>query len=198
MTIDCDSSYLLHCSGRMCWNINRHLEKLIMEVAILQARGVLQALSIHKKWKAYASDYEGSQKLVFSLREPAGNDSICFGRNSNRIRISLEPKKSSRDWNFQVDGYFPDRHCSIIDSNGHVIAKVNELPRWSNFESLLRESPEMTTRLAIMQVGVKKEVKEMMESKDIYHVTIGAGIDQAFVFGVIVVLDHIYGESTTC
>ncbi|OWM77324.1 protein LURP-one-related 6-like [Punica granatum] len=137
-----------------------------------QGGGVLQALSIHKKWKGYTCNYEDSQKLAFSLKEPVSHqNSICFGKkNNNQIRISLEPRKSSRDWNFQVDGYFPDRDCSIVDSNGHTIAKV----------------------------GVKTEVDELMESKDIYHVTIRAGVDQAFVFGMIAILDHIYGESTTC
>ena len=45
------------------------------------------------------------------------------------------------------------------------------------------------------QVGLKKE---MMESKDVYTVVVKAGIDQAFVFGIIAILDYIYGESTHC
>ena len=49
-----------------------------------------------------------------------------------------------------------------------------------------------------VQVGVKKEVQELMASKDLYHVVVQPGIDQAFVFGVIATLDYIYGESTRC
>lgn len=45
---------------------------------------------------------------------------------------------------------------------------------------------------------MKKEVEELMESKDLYHVMVKPGIDQAFVFGIIGVLDYIYGESTYC
>lgn len=41
-----------------------------------------------------------------------------------------------------------------------------------------------------------KEVEELIESKDLYHVVVNPGMDQAFVFGVIAVLDYIYGEST--
>ena len=37
---------------------------------------------------------------------------------------------------------------------------------------------------------------ELIESKDLYHVVVNPGMDQAFVFGVIAVLDYIYGEST--
>ncbi|XVE97885.1 hypothetical protein REPUB_Repub03eG0057200 [Reevesia pubescens] len=104
--------------------------------------GMVEALSIHKKWKA----------------------------KNNAIRISIEPKESSKDWDFEIKGYFPDRNCSIIDSIGKTVA----------------------------QIGVKKEVEELMASKDLYHVVVKPGIDQAFVLGVIAVLDYIYGESTRC
>ncbi|KAM3693732.1 hypothetical protein ACJW30_07G006100 [Castanea mollissima] len=86
------------------------------------------------EWKGYTFDYEGSQKLVFSLKEP----NSCLVRN-NAIKISTEPRD-----------------------------------------------------------GVKKEVQELMASKDLYHVVVKPGIDQAFVFGVIATLDYIYGESMRC
>ncbi|KAG4194867.1 hypothetical protein ERO13_A06G077100v2 [Gossypium hirsutum] len=54
--------------------------------------GMVEALSIHKKWKGYSFDYEGSQKLVFTLKEPARS---CLA-NNNAIRISTEPKSSSK------------------------------------------------------------------------------------------------------
>lgn len=47
-----------------------------------------------------------------------------------------------------------------------------------------------------VQIGVKELV--LMGSKDLYHVVVTPGIDQAFVFGVIGILDYIYGESTRC
>ncbi|CAL9027530.1 unnamed protein product [Prunus brigantina] len=45
------------------------------------------------------------------------------------------------------------------------------------------------------QIGVKKE---LMASKDLYHVVVAPGMDHAFVIGVITILDYIYGESTRC
>ncbi|KAM4097508.1 hypothetical protein ACJW30_07G005500 [Castanea mollissima] len=125
--------------------------------------GMVEALSIYKKWKGYTFDYEGSQKLVFSLKEP----NSCLVRN-NAMKISTEPRVSNKDWDFTIKGYFPNRDCSIIDTKGDIVA----------------------------QVGVKKEVQELMASKDLYHVVVKPGIDQAFVFGVIATLDYIYGEST--
>uniref|UniRef100_A0A2N9H5R3 Protein LURP-one-related 6 n=1 Tax=Fagus sylvatica TaxID=28930 RepID=A0A2N9H5R3_FAGSY len=127
--------------------------------------GMVEALSIYKKWKGYTFAYEGSQKLVFSLKEP----NSCLVRN-NAMKISTEPRVSNKDWDFTIKGYFPDKDCSIIDTKGNIVA----------------------------QVGVKKEVRELMASKDLYHVVVQPGIDQAFVFGVIATLDYIYGESTRC
>ncbi|ONI20704.1 hypothetical protein PRUPE_2G030000 [Prunus persica] len=44
-------------------------------------------------------------------------------------------------------------------------------------------------------IGVKKE---LMASKDLYHVVVTPDMDQAFVIGVITILDYIYVESTRC
>lgn len=123
--------------------------------------GIVEALSIYKKWKGYTLDYGGSQKLVFSLREP----NSCLVKNKT---ISISTR--SRGGEFKINGYFPDKCCSIVDSKGNEVA----------------------------QVGVMKEVDELMESKDLYPVVVKPGMDQAFVFGVIAILDYIYGESTSC
>ncbi|KAI4344618.1 hypothetical protein L6164_011823 [Bauhinia variegata] len=128
--------------------------------------GLVEALSIYRKWKGYTLDYERSQKVVFNLKDPVS----CLLRN-NAIRICTEPRVvSNKGWDFEIRGYFPDKNCSVVDSWGNIV----------------------------VQVGVKKEVEQVMESKDFYHVVVKPGIDQAFVFGVIAILDNIYGESTYC
>ncbi|OIV99717.1 hypothetical protein TanjilG_26055 [Lupinus angustifolius] len=129
--------------------------------------GMVEALSIHKKWKGYSLEYEGLQNLVFTLKEA---NNYCLAKNSE-IRISTHPRTiSNKGWDFEISGYFPDKSCSIVDSIGNVVA----------------------------QVGMKKEVEQVMESKDLYHVVVNPGMDQAFVIGIIAILDYIYGESTTC
>ncbi|KAH9658557.1 cytokinin riboside 5'-monophosphate phosphoribohydrolase [Citrus sinensis] len=74
----------------------------------------------------------------------------------------------TRSSNFEVKGYFLDKDCIIVDPSGNIVA----------------------------QIGVKKEIKDLMESKDLYHIVVKPGIDQAFIVGVIATLDYIYGEST--
>ncbi|KAF5481703.1 hypothetical protein F2P56_002336 [Juglans regia] len=127
---------------------------------------MVEVLSLYKNWRGYTSDYEGSQKLVFSLKEPNS-----FLVKNNVMRISTEPRVSKKDWDFEIKGYFPDRDCSIVDTKGNIVAQM---------------------------AGGKKEVPGLMTSNDLYHVVVQPGIDQAFVFGVIAILDYIYGESTRC
>ncbi|KZV27496.1 protein LURP-one-related 6-like, partial [Dorcoceras hygrometricum] len=98
-----------------------------------------------------------------------GQNSSCFSNNSP-IRISAESTEFSTYRNLEIVGDFQQRSCSIVNSKGDVIA----------------------------QIGVSKEVEQVMSSRDLYHVRIKAGIDQAFVFGVITVLDYIYDGSTRC
>ncbi|XP_065850799.1 protein LURP-one-related 6 [Euphorbia lathyris] len=133
---------------------------------ICRKRGMVQAVSLDKKWKGYSKmEYEKKEKEVFSIKESQS----CFLRNHS-ITICLHPRISNKDWDFEITGFFPDRDCSIVDFLGNIIA----------------------------QIGMKKEAKEVMRSKDLYHVVVKAGIDQAFVVGVISVLDYIYCQSTRC
>jgi hypothetical protein len=84
--------------------------------------GIVEALSLYKKWKGYTFNYEGSQQLVFCLKEPK----TCPLRNNISMRISTEPRASNKDWDFEVKGYFPDKDCSIIDTKGNVVAQASD------------------------------------------------------------------------
>ncbi|KAM7277184.1 hypothetical protein ACFE04_019050 [Oxalis oulophora] len=139
--------------------------------------GFIEALSIQKKWRGYTFDFEGFEKLVFTLKEPIPISNSCLATNNNPIRISTESPSTSSNNNihdsnyFKIKGKFPERECTIVDSRSNIVA----------------------------QVGVKEEVSELMKtSKDLYHVVVKQGIDKAFIFGIIAVLDYIYGESTRC
>ncbi|KAF5195857.1 Lurp-one-like protein [Thalictrum thalictroides] len=126
--------------------------------------GIVQALCINRQWKGYKINFEGDEKLVFTLKEP-----VSYIVKKIPVKIMVEPR-CNKDWDFEVKGSFQDRACSIVDSKGNIVA----------------------------QVVVNNELEEMRLSKDLYHVVVQPGYDQAFVFGVIAVLDNIHNESTVC
>uniref|UniRef100_A0A0A8ZSY4 Uncharacterized protein n=1 Tax=Arundo donax TaxID=35708 RepID=A0A0A8ZSY4_ARUDO len=39
---------------------------------------------------------------------------------------------------------------------------------------------------------------ELIGGEDFYHVEVQSGYDQAFIVGVMAILDNIHGESTRC
>ncbi|GAB2267531.1 hypothetical protein Dimus_002511 [Dionaea muscipula] len=134
-------------------------------ILIRQKGGIVQALSLNKKWNGYVQDYEGTEELVFCIKQEA---KACLAGN-NAIKISIDPSRGcGRDnWEFQIRGHFPHKNCTIVDSHGKILA----------------------------QIGMKEDMEKVM---DVYYVVVQPGIDQAFVSGVIAVLDYIHGESTRC
>ncbi|XP_052183891.1 protein LURP-one-related 6 [Diospyros lotus] len=168
---DCGQKIVFRVDG--CGMLGKQEELIVRDgdgdalLLIRRKRGIVEALNINKQWKGHAVDFEGPQRLVFSLKEPK---SSCLVKN-NPIRISTEPKGYGTKWDFEIKGYFKDKACCIIDSHGNIIA----------------------------QVGVEEEAEELIPaSKDLYHVVVKPGIDQAFIIGLIAVLDYIYDGSTRC
>lgn len=80
----------------------------------------MEALSLSKRWKGYSHDLEGSEKLVFSLKEPKNS---CTGKKNN-ITISTASEEYRNYREFEITGDFPNRNCSIVNSNGSVAAEV--------------------------------------------------------------------------
>ncbi|KAL5650171.1 hypothetical protein ACJX0J_040980, partial [Zea mays] len=93
--------------------------------------GIVQALSTRNRWNGYSMDYQGKNKLVFSLTDPKS----CTAQG---------------------------RDCTIVDCTRKIVAQMGK--------------------------------KELMGGKDFYHVEVQSGYDQAFIIGVMAILDSIHGE----
>lgn len=93
--------------------------KRVFLLLLLQG-GIVEAVSITRKWKGYKTDFLGPQKLVFTLKEPI---TMCL-LNKNSIRICIESKELSNYGDFEIIGDFSDKDCSIVNSRGDPIAQV--------------------------------------------------------------------------
>ncbi|WOK97546.1 protein LURP-one-related 6 [Canna indica] len=96
-------------------------------LVIRKKGGVVQALSFNNQWRGYLMDFEMPSKLVFSLHE---QKSWVFVNGS--IRIFLEPKGHNKRWDFEVQGSFAERTCTIRDRRGNVVAEVEEQERMTS------------------------------------------------------------------
>ncbi|CAN6478689.1 unnamed protein product [Victoria cruziana] len=120
-----------------------------------------KAVSFHRQWRAYSLDYEGIERLIFSVKEPL----LCFTKKCS-LKVQLATS-SFNAWDFEISGSFTGRACTIKDHGGKLVAEVR----------------------AQNKAGT-------LVSKDLYYVIVQPGFDQAFVFGIIAILDNIYEGST--
>ncbi|KAK6126735.1 hypothetical protein DH2020_039527 [Rehmannia glutinosa] len=119
---DCSQRVVFRVDG--CGILGKKQELVLRDgdgnslLLIRQKGSVIEALRFLKRWKGFSYDFLGSEKLVFTLKEP----NSCFS-NKNPIRISLESNGSSS--NFEMRGDFSVRSCSIVNSStGHVVAQI--------------------------------------------------------------------------
>ncbi|KAL5213869.1 hypothetical protein ABZP36_004523 [Zizania latifolia] len=83
--------------------------------------GTVQALSTRNKWNGCSMDYQGKNKLVFSLTDPKS----CITKVAP-IRIHIEPKRHCKNWDFEISGSFADRDCTIIDCTDKIAAQMGK------------------------------------------------------------------------
>uniref|UniRef100_A0A0D9W5I6 Protein LURP-one-related 6 n=1 Tax=Leersia perrieri TaxID=77586 RepID=A0A0D9W5I6_9ORYZ len=94
---------------------------------IYKKGGIVQALSTCNKWNGYSMDYQGKDKLVFSLTDPKS----CITKGAP-IRIHIEPKRHCKNWDFEIRGSFADRECTIIDCTGKIVAQMGKKEQIGN------------------------------------------------------------------
>jgi hypothetical protein len=64
-------------------------------------------------------DYQGKNKLVFSLIDPKS----CTAQGAP-VRVHVEPKRQCKNWDFEIEGSFADRDCTIVDCTRKIVAQV--------------------------------------------------------------------------
>lgn len=88
---------------------------------------MVQALNmVHKKWEGFGYDNEGTEKLLFTLKDP--KESCLVQHGLIRILVHGKPKISTcniyNNSYIQISGSFAERDCNIMDSDGRNIAQV--------------------------------------------------------------------------
>jgi hypothetical protein len=115
-------------------------------------------------------DYQGKNKLVFSLTDPK----LCTAQGAP-IRIHIEPKRHCKNWDFEIGGSFADRDCTIVDCTRKIVAQVCHafiIPYTSAFVvnyicrflvlSLIKGIPEL------IQVMINRCYSMRAENKKVY------------------------------
>ncbi|GLJ13733.1 hypothetical protein SUGI_0219180 [Cryptomeria japonica] len=119
-----------------------------------------QAYRILYRWYGFHGEACNGQKPIFSVSK-----SSVFSKNevAEAFVGSTRGKKHS---DYKVLGNYSERHCSIYNGLGTLVAEVKR----------------------------KFATSDVMLSKDVFNVVVKAGIDQAFMMGLIVILHQMSGE----
>lgn len=188
---DGDGSAILFIHKKVkVWSPATASSRLTDETLVSQG-GVVQALSINNWWRGYLTDYGEPSKLVFSLQDP--KPVLCTNTKGD-VRVTVEPSGRKRHWDYEVTGSFAQRSCAIKNRAGQLVAQVKK----KGYITIASRNL-ITSRLNYVVIfGPQIGGKGMMAGRDLYQVVVQPGYDQAFVVGIIAILDNTHGESTSC
>lgn len=92
--------------------------------------------------------------------------SFIFNRNAV-IEVFLSSNKRKGQFDYKIEGCYMERYCTFYSDDRTIIAEVKR----------------------------KYATPEVLLSKDVYNVVVRAGIDQAFIMGLVVILHQMSGEN---
>lgn len=129
--------------------------------------GVVEVFSFHKQWKGFVRDEINDGQEKPIFKVTASSLSCS---ENHPIRVSLtNPSNHKKRPEYEIVGSFTERACGIYDDSNSIVAEV-------------KVNNSITNVMGIM--------------KDIYSVVVQPGVDQAFVFGLVAVLDKITGDDS--
>jgi len=92
--------------------------------------------------------------------------SFIFNRNAV-IEVFLSSNKRKEHFDYKIEGCYMERYCTVYSDARTIVAEVKR----------------------------KYATPEVLLSKDVYNVVVRAGIDQAFIMGLVVILHQMSGEN---
>lgn len=154
------------CTGEIAFRVDGRGLSSTNKMILMDPLGK-PLLTLHRKafrilhhWYGFHGETCHGQKPIFSVSK-----SSMFSKNelAEAFEGSSRGKKHP---DYKVLGNYSERHCSIYNGLGTLVAEVKR----------------------------KFATSEVMLSKDVFNVVVKAGIDQAFMMGVIVILHQMSGE----
>nr|ABR17557.1 unknown [Picea sitchensis] len=128
--------------------------------------GVVEVFSFHKQWQGFVRDE------IDGVEKPIFKvtASTLSCSEKNPIKVSLTNSSNHRKrLEYEIVGSFTERACGIYADSNFIVAEVK----------------------------MNDAITDVMGSiKDIYSVVVQPGVDQAFVFGLVAVLDKLNGEDS--
>ncbi|KAL3631774.1 hypothetical protein CASFOL_024758 [Castilleja foliolosa] len=112
--------------------------------------------SLHQRWEGFVGEGTDAKKPLFSVRR-----SSILGRSSMTVEVYSTGEE------YQIEGSFACRNCTIFNADKEVVAEIHR-------------KVDATTNVVL--------------GKDVFVLALKPGLDSSFAMGLVLVLDQIYGD----
>lgn len=170
LVFSCNGYTVFDSSGNLVFRVDNYPSDLKGEVVLMDAAGLAiftlrrKRMSLQIEWQGFFGEFQDAQKPLFVIRKAS---SLLISTKSLAEVYMCSSAKSNKSKkqqpDYRVEGCYGKRSFTLLNSFNEVVAEVK---------------PKQ----------VRSDIKL---GGDVFNLTLQPGCDQAFVMGLIIVLDQI-------
>nr|ABK26200.1 unknown [Picea sitchensis] len=169
LVFSCNGFTVFDSSGNLVFRVDNYASDLKDEIVLMDAAGMALLtirrkswLSLQNQWKGFLGEFRDGKKPLFVVRRVTSL-LIPTKTLAEVYMCSSAKRKGKPQFDYRVEGYYAKRSFTILNSLNKVVAEVKP----------------------------KQVRSEITLGGDVFNLTVNPGYDQAFVMGLIVVLDQM-------
>lgn len=169
LVLSCSGFTVYDPIGNLVFRVDNYCSHPKNEVLLMDAAGTAlltmrrKRLSLHNEWQGFLGEFQDSQKPLFVVKRAP---SLLITTNKLAEVYVGVPTKSKQNphSHYHIEGCYAKRSFTILNSCGDVVAEVK---------------PKQVRTAGIKLGG------------DVFNLVVWPGYDQAFIMGLIVILDQM-------
>jgi len=169
LVFSCNGFTVFNSSGNLVFRVDNYPSDPKEEVLLMDAAGRAlltmrrKRLSLQNEWQGFPGEFRDAQKPLFVVRRASLRIS---SKNLAEVYVRSSTKtksKNKRDSDYRVEGCYTKRSFTLLNRFNEVVAEVKP----------------------------KQVRSDIRLGGDVFNLTVRPGYNQAFVMGLIIVLDQI-------
>jgi uncharacterized protein YxjI len=169
LVFSCNGCTVFDSSGNLVFRVDNYPSDPKDEVVLMDAAGMAlltmrrKRLSLQNEWQGFLGEFQDAQKPLFVVRRASSLRISSKNLAEVYVRSSAKNKKKKKKPDYRVEGCYAKRSFTLLNIFNEVVAEVKP----------------------------KQVRSDISLGGDVFNLTVRPGYDQAFVMGLIIVLDQI-------
>lgn len=169
LVFSCSGFTVYDPSGNLVFRVDNYCSDPKNEILLMDDRGMAlltirrKRLSLHNEWQGFLGEFQDAQKPLFVMRRAPSL--LLPTNNLGEVYLgAFDKSKQKQDSDYHIEGCYAERSFTIFNSSGNLVAE-----------------------------GKPKQVRsdQIKLGGDVFNLSVQPGYDQAFVMGLIIILDQI-------